>query len=55
MTGGVVHGGWEFVQAAYALTFISFALYGGYVVSLLRKEERRAAERAPRPGSGDTR
>lgn len=51
MTGGVVTGGWEFVWAAYGLTFAALALYGGTVVARLRGEERRAGRRSD-GGSG---
>ncbi len=32
MTGGIVFGGWEYVWAAYGITF---SVLGGYAVSLL--------------------
>ena len=32
MTGGIVFGGWEYVWAAYGITF---TVLGGYAVSLL--------------------
>jgi heme exporter protein D len=45
MTGGIVTGGWEFVWAAYGITFL---VVGGYAVSLAarlgrgsKKEEGR--------------
>ncbi len=47
---GVVQGGWEYVTAAYAVTWIAF---GGYAVSLwVRTARLRAAvsQRNP-PGS----
>ena len=40
MTEGVVTGGWGFVQAAYALTFGAFIMYGISIVTRLRKDAR---------------
>lgn len=48
MTGGIVVGGWEFVWAAYGLTFTAFLIYGVTLVTKFR-EERARAER-----DGDT-
>lgn len=44
MTQGVVVGGWEFVWAAYGLTFAAFIIYGVTLVTKLREERARAAE-----------
>ena len=44
MTGGVVQGGWEFVWAAYALTFTAFLIYGAVLIAQLRAERRHAAK-----------
>jgi heme exporter protein D len=37
---GVVVGGWEFVWAAYGLTFTAFALYAALLIKRLREAER---------------
>lgn len=55
MTGGVVTGGWEFVWAAYGLTFAALAVYGGVVVARLRGEEKRSGEHSNDPGTGGPR
>jgi heme exporter protein D len=34
---GVVAGGWEFVWAAYGLTFTAFAIYGALLIKQLRQ------------------
>ena len=47
MNAGVVVGGWEFVWAAYGLTFTAFLIYG---LSLLTKY-RAAQTRARNEGS----
>lgn len=44
MTQGVVVGGWEYVWAAYGLTFAAFIIYGVTLVTKLREERARAAE-----------
>ncbi|HEY0838932.1 MAG TPA: hypothetical protein VGD74_01975 [Vulgatibacter sp.] len=44
MTGGIVVGGWEFVWAAYGLTFLALAGYGTSLALRLRGDQRRAAE-----------
>ncbi len=44
MTGGVVTGGWNFVVAAYTITFVVLAIYGVTLVTRFRDEFRRAAE-----------
>lgn len=37
---GVVVGGWQFVWAAYGLTFAAFALYGTLLIVRLREARR---------------
>ena len=37
MTGGVIQGGWEFIWAAYAVTWTVLTVYG---VSLLVRSKR---------------
>jgi len=50
MTGGIVVGGWEFVWAAYGLTFVALGAYGASLALRLRalgehsREERGARE-----------
>ncbi len=44
MSGGVVTGGWNFVVAAYAITFGVLAIYGVTLVTRFRDEFKRAAE-----------
>ncbi len=44
MTQGVVVGGWEYVWAAYGLTFAAFIIYGVMLVTKLREERARAAQ-----------
>jgi heme exporter protein D len=44
MTQGVVVGGWEYVWAAYGITFAAFLIYGVTLVTKLRAERSRAAE-----------
>ena len=46
MSGGVVVGGWSYVIAAYAVTGIALLLYGVSLMSRLRAESRREAERS---------
>ncbi len=43
MTGGVVTGGWNFVVAAYTITFSVLAIYGVTLVTRFREERTRAA------------
>jgi hypothetical protein len=42
MTGTVV-GGWEFVAAAYAVTFLALCAYSYSVLHRYRRERRRAS------------
>lgn len=44
MTEGVVTGGWGFVSAAYALTFLAFAVYGATLLAKLRSEKTRSSQ-----------
>jgi len=44
MTGGVVIGGWEYVWAAYGITFGALAAYGVSLWMRVRKEARAARE-----------
>ena len=44
MSAGVVSGGWNFVIAAYAVTFSVLFIYGVSLVTRLREEHSRAAE-----------
>ena len=44
MTGGVVNGGWNFVIAAYAVTFSVLAIYGVTLITRLREAKNRASE-----------
>ena len=41
MSGGVVSGGWNFVIAAYTVTFSILAIYGVTLVTRFREESRR--------------
>jgi len=41
---GIVTGGWNFVIAAYAVTFSVLFIYGVSLVTRLREERSRAAE-----------
>lgn len=41
MTGGIVIGGWEFVWAAYGISFLALA---GYGMSLALRSKRGAAD-----------
>jgi hypothetical protein len=43
MNQGVVVGGWEYVWAAYGLTFTAFLVYGVSLITKLREERTRAA------------
>lgn len=40
---GVVTGGWNYVWAAYGLTFSAFAIYGFTLVRNLLREQRNGA------------
>jgi hypothetical protein len=44
MSAGVVSGGWNFVIAAYAVTFSVLFIYGVSLVTRLREERSRANE-----------
>jgi len=44
MTGGIVTGGWEFVWAAYGITFAALAVYGTSLALRLRAAARRSEE-----------
>ena len=46
VSGGVVVGGWSYVIAAYAVTGIALLLYGVSLMSRLRAESRREANRS---------
>lgn len=41
MTGGIIIGGWEYVWAAYGITFGALGLYGISLALRLRGEKRR--------------
>ena len=43
MTEGVIVGGWGFVWAAYALTLISFVVYGVFLLTKVRAERTKDA------------
>ena len=48
MTGGIIIGGWEYVWAAYGITFTAL---GGYTISMLlrsRAEKRRSEQESNR-------
>jgi len=38
---GMIPGGWNFVVAAYSVTAIVLAIYGGSVIARLRSEIKR--------------
>jgi hypothetical protein len=44
MNQGVIVGGWEFVWAAYGLTFTAFLIYGVNLVARLRQARGREAQ-----------
>lgn len=44
MTGGIVIGGWEYVWAAYGITFVALAAYGINLGIRLRGERRSEKE-----------
>ncbi len=44
MTGGVVAGGWNFVVAAYAVTFGVLAIYVVSLITRFREENARTPE-----------
>ena len=48
MSAGVVSGGWNFVIAAYGVTFAVLFIYGVSIVTRFREERSRAAEEANR-------
>lgn len=41
MTGGIITGGWEYVWAAYGLTFAALTTYGISLAVRLRSDKRR--------------
>ena len=46
MSAGVVSGGWNFVVAAYVVTFSVLFIYGVSIVTRLREERSRTSEEA---------
>ena len=44
MNQGVVVGGWEYVWAAYGLSFFVVLVYGVTLITKLREERTRAAQ-----------
>lgn len=44
MTGGIVIGGWEYVWAAYGISFGVLATYGASLFLRVRKEKRLQQE-----------
>ena len=52
MSGGMIKGGWEFVQAAYGATAL---FLGAYAISVLLRyrAERARAQREGRLGEGE--
>jgi hypothetical protein len=46
MSAGVVTGGWNFVIAAYGVTFSVLFIYGVSIVTRLREERSRTSEEA---------
>jgi len=46
MSGGVVSGGWNFVVAAYVVTFSVLFIYGVSIITRFREERSRASEEA---------
>jgi hypothetical protein len=46
MGGGTVTGGWEFVWAAYIITWAALAVYGGWLVV----RDRSTADQEPPKG-----
>jgi len=46
MSGGMVTGGWNFVIAAYTVTFSVLFIYGVSIVTRLREERSRTREEA---------
>jgi hypothetical protein len=48
MSGGMVTGGWNFVIAAYVVTFSVLFIYGVSIVTRLREERSRSTEEANR-------
>ncbi|AKU89822.1 hypothetical protein [Vulgatibacter incomptus] len=45
MTGGIVIGGWEYVWAAYGITFTALTVYGVTLALRLRGEKRSGEDR----------
>ena len=48
MSGGVLTGGWNFVIAAYGVTFSVLFIYGVSIVTRFREERSRSEEEANR-------
>ena len=46
MSAGVVSGGWNFVIAAYAVTFSVLFIYGVSIITRFREERSRTSEEA---------
>ncbi len=44
MSGGVVKGGWNFVVAAYTVTFSVLVIYGVTLITRLREAKKGASE-----------
>ena len=44
MTGGVIAGGWNFVVAAYVVTFGVLAIYVVSLITRFREESARASQ-----------
>jgi hypothetical protein len=44
MSAGVVSGGWNFVIAAYAVTFSVLFIYGVSIITRLREERSRTSD-----------
>ena len=44
MSGGMVTGGWNFVIAAYTVTFSVLFIYGVSIITRLREERSRTPE-----------
>jgi hypothetical protein len=44
MTQGIVSGGWNFVIAAYVITFGALVIYGVTLITRLREARSRASE-----------
>ena len=50
MSGGVVEGGWEFVQAAYTLTALVLVSYGTSLIMRLREANKKKPRETSGPG-----